>query len=447
MLNKKIFSEIIQEKFNNIHWKAEDSNEESILFYKLSETAESQKIFLEKIKNSKFKILILNRKIECEIKNSYVIEEGYWPELQYQLLNIIYPLPTLKLIGITGTNGKTTTADLVLQIGHLMGKEGISIGTLGVRHYQKTLVDFGLTSPSLIDLRKFLHIYGKNKDFCVLEVSSHALDQERIFGLKFDAAGWTSFSQDHLDYHGNMDNYFEAKLKIFNYLNNGVNLIIPSEQLNLFKKIGEKKINIEMAQEIKEELPVFFSTTYNKNNLEVAKMLVEKVFDIKVPNLFTQLTPPDGRFYIRQFRTCYIVVDFAHTPDALENICLALKKAFPKHELKVLFGCGGDRDRKKRSIMGQIAQQCSDWIYLTSDNPRSEEPLQIIDDIKQGITFDKLEIIPDRRKAVRKALGDLKENQVILLAGKGHENYILTNGVKDPYSDIEEVEKFISGNL
>jgi UDP-N-acetylmuramoyl-L-alanyl-D-glutamate--2,6-diaminopimelate ligase len=244
-----------------------------------------------------------------------------------------------------------------------------------------------------------------------------------------------------------MDNYFEAKLKIFNYLNNGVNLIIPSEQLNLFKKIGEKKINIEMAQEIKEELPVFFSTTYNKNNLEVAKMLVEKVFDIKVPNLFTQLTPPDGRFYIRQFRTCYIVVDFAHTPDALENICLALKKAFPKHELKVLFGCGGDRDRKKRSIMGQIAQQCSDWIYLTSDNPRSEEPLQIIDDIKQGITFDKLEIIPDRRKAVRKALGDLKENQVILLAGKGHENYILTNGVKDPYSDIEEVEKFISGNL
>jgi len=137
-------------------------------------------------------------------------------------------------------------------------------------------------------------------------------------------------------------------------------------------------------------------------------------------------------------------VDFAHTPDALENICLGIKKAFPQHKLKVLFGCGGDRDRAKRPLMGQIADAYSDKIYLTSDNPRGENPEQIILDIISGITSShKIVNIIERPQAVQQAFSELEENEILLLAGKGHEDYILIKGVKHPYSDISEVEKFL----
>lgn len=163
----------------------------------------------------------------------------------------------------------------------------------------------------------------------------------------------------------------------------------------------------------------------------------------RVPQHFEHLTAPDGRFYIKSYKSNYIVVDFAHTPDALENICRSLKQAFPSHQLKVLFGCGGDRDRSKRAVMGQIAEIYADEIYLTSDNPRSEHPEKIIDDIAQGIKIKKPIIIPDRLNAVQIAMSNLSENQVLLLAGKGHENYILINDVKHPYSDIEQVTLFL----
>src|SRR5690606_33425380 len=135
---------------------------------------------------------------------------------------------------VTGTNGKTTTADLILQLGELCGKKGLSIGTLGVRENHKTLLDFGMTSPSFIDLRKFLNQFGKDKDFCVLEASSHALSQNRLFGLEFSMAGWLSFSQDHLDYHQTMEEYFAAKMLLTTFLKNTGKIILPSEQIDLY---------------------------------------------------------------------------------------------------------------------------------------------------------------------------------------------------------------------
>jgi UDP-N-acetylmuramoyl-L-alanyl-D-glutamate--2,6-diaminopimelate ligase len=320
----------------------------------------------------------------------------------------------------------------------------MSIGTLGVRSNHKTILDFGLTSPSLIDLRKYLNIYGKDKDFCVLEASSHALMQSRLFGLEFEMGGWLSFSQDHLDYHKTMEEYFAAKALITNYVKDSGKIFVPSSQSDLFNKISRVTSKVQKARVIEQTLPLFFSTNFNRNNLEVAVDMVECGFNIVVPDIFHKIIPPDGRFYIKPFRTNFIVVDFAHTPDALDNICQGIRAAFPKHRLKVLFGCGGDRDRTKRPLMGKIAETWGNEIYVTSDNPRSEDPEQIIDEIVQGMSTKMIYKITERPKAVQTAFSELKENEILLLAGKGHEDYILIKGVKHPYSDIGEVEKFLA---
>jgi UDP-N-acetylmuramoyl-L-alanyl-D-glutamate--2,6-diaminopimelate ligase len=427
----------------DIHWEAEKSHVGSVLFYKIGTGIDNEQKFRERIKKAKFSWLIINREIEDLPACSKVIDEIKWPEIQKNLMDVLYPVPSLKMIGITGTNGKTTTTDLILQLGHQIGMRGLSIGTLGVRTYGQTIDDFGLTSPSFIDLRKYLYKFGQDKDFCVMEVSSHALVQERFFGLHFDAAGWLSFSQDHLDYHKTLDEYFKSKCLILNYLKNEAFLFVPAEQEKLYKDLTKVSQKVKKALMTDLELPLFFKTQFNKNNLEVALTIVEEVFNQKISIDLNKITSPDGRFYIKKFKDSYIVVDFAHTPDALENISRSLRSAFPGFKLKVLFGCGGDRDRTKRPLMGQIVDMYADEIYVTSDNPRSENPEQIIEDIIKGIKNKIYKKIVNRPEAVKIAFSELGSNQILLLAGKGHENYILMNGVKHPYSDIEEVEAFI----
>lgn len=448
MLNEKHLEKIFKLtlpslQVEDIEWRVQDSTARSILFYKIGNDQKSEILFCERIKKSNYSLLVVNREIENLPNGTVVVSEDKWPEVQKQILDLLYPMPNLKLFALTGTNGKTTTTDLVLQLATLAGKKGISVGTLGVREYQKTLLDFGLTSPSLIDLRKFIFKYGQEKDFCVLEASSHALVQHRLHGFKFDAAGWLSFSQDHLDYHQSMEEYFRAKSLIFNYLKDDAKLFVPKEQNVLFeslKKISNKVFN---SSEINENLPLFFKTQFNKNNLEVAKAMVEEVFHVKV-NRFENLIPPDGRFYVKPYKSNFIIVDFAHTPDALENICKGIRESFPKHKLKVLFGCGGDRDRTKRPLMGAIAEKWADKIYVTSDNPRTENPDQILDDIVKGVKSAEYSRIVERPDAVKQAFAELTENEILLLAGKGHEDYILKNGIKHPYSDIQEVDNFLS---
>lgn len=449
MLNEKILEPFVSAKlpefkFKDVHWKAQDSDHESILFYKITSDEKAQKAFSERIRASKFAWLILNTDHPERPSNSSIVSEDRWPELQKSILDYLYPIPLLKILAVTGTNGKTTTADLVLQLGELCGKKGMSIGTLGVRENHKTILDFGLTSPSFIDLRKFLNLYGRDKDFCVLEASSHALTQNRLYGLHFDMAGWLSFSQDHLDYHKTMEEYFAAKMLLFDYLRPDAKVFVPRDQQDLYSKIFAVNNKVQKAPALEVKLPLFFSTSFNRNNLEVAVAIVEQAFHIKVPQVFDNIIPPDGRFYIRPYRSNYIVVDFAHTPDALENICKGIKTAFPEHQLKVLFGCGGDRDRTKRPLMGKIAETYASEVYVTSDNPRSENPDQIIDDIVAGMKSLNIHRITKRPEAVQTAFAELRENEVLLLAGKGHEDYILIHGVKHPYSDIGEVEKFLS---
>jgi UDP-N-acetylmuramoyl-L-alanyl-D-glutamate--2,6-diaminopimelate ligase len=449
MLNEKDLAKILIEtlptlSISDIHWKTQDSDKTSILFYKILENDKAKEVFTERIDKASFGWLIVNTDHPSRPMNSSVLSEEHWPRVQKEILDKLYPMPPLKLIAVTGTNGKTTTADLVLQLGELCGKKGMSVGTLGVRENHKTILDFGLTSPSFIDLRKYLGKYGKDKDFCVMEASSHALVQDRLYGLQFDMAGWLSFSQDHLDYHQTMEEYFAAKAMLANYLKPDGKILIPSSQGELFQKVSRVTSKVAKARVIEQRLPLFFTTRFNRNNLEVAVDIVAGTFKISVPDVFHQIIPPDGRFYIKPFKSNFIVVDFAHTPDALENICQGIREAFPTHKLKVLFGCGGDRDRTKRPLMGKIAETWGSEIYVTSDNPRSEDPAQIIDDIVKGMSSKKFHKIIERPKAVETAFAELTENEVLLLAGKGHEDYILIKGVKYPYSDIGEVEKFLA---
>lgn len=443
MLNDQKLGEILK-LIHDIHWKTQDSDESSLLFYRIGDDDKALDTFNSRIKDSKFSWLVINKMVSGLPANSVVVPENEWPMLQKKVLDVLYPQPKLKLIALTGTNGKTTTADLVLQLGEQLGKKGFSIGTLGVRELNHTVLDFGLTSPSLIDLRKFLHKYGAKKDFCVMEASSHALTQDRYHGLTFDGIGWPSFSQDHLDYHKTMEVYFEAKCLILKQLAPSAKVFIPLEQETLFQKVLKVTDRARKAPSLPPSLPLFFKAQFNRNNLEVAAALVEDVFQTKLTAHFDKLTPPDGRFYIRPYRSNFVVVDFAHTPDALDNICQGIKVAFPNHKLKVLFGCGGDRDRGKRPLMGTVVEKWANKIYVTSDNPRSEDPEQIIQDIVKGFSKQNYQKITNRPEAVKVAMDELAENEVLLLAGKGHEDYILIKGVKHPYSDIKEVETYLS---
>jgi UDP-N-acetylmuramoyl-L-alanyl-D-glutamate--2,6-diaminopimelate ligase len=445
--NKIFLSPDLSLKINDIHWRSQDSTLESVLFYKILPDEKSRKLFSDRIESSQFAWLVVNCDHPSRPINSSVIPEKDWPVLQEEILNELYPLPLLKLFAVTGTNGKTTTVDLVLQIGEICGKKGLSIGTLGVREHNRTILDFGLTTPSFIDIRKFIHRYGQDKDFCVLEASSHALIQKRLQGLQFDMGGWLSFSQDHLDYHKTMEEYFAAKLLLFNYLKSNGHIFIPSSQAELFIKISRVTSKARQARKLDCELPVFFMTSFNRDNLEVAVSIIESAFAVKVPQVFDRIIPPDGRFYIKPYKSNYIIVDYAHTPDALENICRGIREAFPTYRLKVLFGCGGDRDRSKRSQMGRIAEALADEVYITSDNPRSEDPEQIINDIISGMSTGKVRKIIQRPRAVAEALDELKDYEVLLLAGKGHEDHILINNVKHPYSDIKEVDNFLARTM
>ncbi len=448
MLNETHLNRILGTAFSTIelrdvHWRTEDSTAESVLFYRIGEDPKAVAAFTERMRTASFGLLVVNRPHADLPRNHVVLPEEKWPSAQKALLDVLYPMPVLKLFALTGTNGKTTTTDLVLQLGELVGKKGLSVGTLGVRENHRTILDFGLTSPSYVDLRKFLHRYAKGKDFCVMEASSHALTQGRLYGLTFDSVGWLSFSQDHLDYHKTMEAYFEAKCLLFRHLSDRAKVFVPREQEELFTKIRRVTERVVKAPAVSAELPLFFSTQFNRNNLEVASAMVEDVYGVK-PADYRALTAPDGRFFVSPYGSNLIVVDFAHTPDALENICRGIRGSFPKHSLKVLFGCGGDRDRTKRPVMGSVVAKWANEIYVTSDNPRSEDPAQIIQDILQGIRGKKVQQIVDRREAVRRAFAELTENEVLLLAGKGHEDYILIKGVKHPYSDIGEVEAFLS---
>ncbi len=433
-----------------LDWRIEKAASDVLIAYQLADGPDALQKLQTRLKSVKPGLILISRNPGVELGcPTWIARESVWPQLLHTLCDRYFPMPSkLKLLAVTGTNGKTTTADLVLQLGEAAGLKGFSIGTLGVRQEGGTVEEFGLTTPGQIQLRQMLAHYGASADFTVMEASSHALEQERVYGLSFESAAWTNFTQDHLDYHGTMEAYFKSKERIFDYVKNDGFVFVPSGQMDLLGRLSKKsrlKKVAPLSPDIRNELPVFFKARFNEENLLCAISLIETLGVVVKPDYLKVLQPPPGRFYIREWKGKTAIVDFAHTPDALENILRAVKETFLGHNIIVLFGCGGDRDRTKRPLMGKIAAQFSNEIIVTSDNPRTEDPERIIQDIVDGVgQHPSLSREVDRPKAVRAVLSRLQTGDVLVMAGKGHEDYILKGTVKVPYSDITELDNHIS---
>jgi UDP-N-acetylmuramoyl-L-alanyl-D-glutamate--2,6-diaminopimelate ligase len=434
------------EKLEKITTNLNGSSPNDLVIYKLNNSENAEKLFHQRIQESLSNWIITNRKTKIPVtsKNIIVIDEN-WNEKCQLLADYFYPLHSgIKFVGITGTNGKTTTVELFRQLMKQANLHCISIGTLGVRGEAGTIEDFGMTSPGYIELRRMIYQHSVPNGVVAMEVSSHALDQERIWGIKLDVAGWTSFSQDHLDYHQTLEAYFDAKMKIFTFLKSESNLLVPQSQHLLIEKIRNKINRVDAVKLNQIPEGIFFQSHYNQENLAVALEAARRISSGK-EFYIKNLLPPPGRMNFIQEKNKIVVIDFAHTPDAIENICFEMKKSFPDKELIILFGCGGNRDKSKRSLMGKAAEKYCQHLWLTSDNPRFENPDEIIQDIVLGIKDrSKMTIIVERDKAIQSAIRELKPSEILIVAGKGHENYIESKGIKKDYSDKEEVQKALS---
>ncbi|MBQ7037046.1 MAG: UDP-N-acetylmuramoyl-L-alanyl-D-glutamate--2,6-diaminopimelate ligase [Clostridia bacterium] len=372
------------------------------------------------------------------------------------------PSKKLKIIGVTGTNGKTTTTYLIKQILDLLGYKTGLIGT-NQNIIGDEILPAARTTPESIDLQKlFRDMVEKGVTHVIMEVSSHSLALSRTHGIVFHEAVFTNLTQDHLDFHETMENYMEAKAKLFSQSRHGViNLDDPWGEKILEKAecpvmtFGTKKAadlfgeNIRLSErgvivstklggekyEIRLGIPGMFSV-YNALSATAACLGMGIPMDDILKGLVLA-KGVKGRAEVVPLSAPYtVLIDYAHTPDGLENIIKTVR-GFAKGRVITMFGCGGDRDRTKRPIMGEVAASLSDFSVVTSDNPRTEDPMAIIRDIEEGLSAykDKYHVVANRKEAIRYAMGMAREGDVIILAGKGHETYQI---LKDETIDFDE---------
>lgn len=409
------------------------------VFYRLRDDKAIDKL-KERLPKNFQGILIVNKDIKLEVDYIHVTDEEF-EKIQVSLVDLYYPLSKdLRFIGVTGTNGKTSTCWFVSQILTQNEKNNLYLGTIGSYKNLKALHDDVVTTtPSYIDLRRLI-FKNLNTGYVILELSSHALDQERLKDIRLDAAAWTSFSQDHLDYHQTIDEYFKAKMKIFEYLKEDANVYVPKSQSRLFQMIDHPRA--KLATDIffdDEKKSTFLKARYNQDNFNIALSLVEG-FEESFSIDREKLKAPPGRFEVIEKGERVFIVDYAHTPDALEKVLMSTKHAYPEGALWCVFGCGGNRDRLKRKEMGESVSKYAEHIIVTSDNPRDEDPMQIIEDTVKGISKDYFREV-DRKKAIFLAYKKSKKGDVIVVAGKGHESYQEIKGQRFKFSDLEVISE------
>ncbi|WP_295390239.1 UDP-N-acetylmuramoyl-L-alanyl-D-glutamate--2,6-diaminopimelate ligase [uncultured Thiodictyon sp.] len=443
----------------DIQWRADACGPGSILFFQRFDDGRSDaEVFERYLAASPFAVLVTNRPLDCfdrlPFKCIYVTRPGEWPDVVGRCCDLVYPLQpdALRFIGVTGTNGKTTTVKYLESILAANGQRVLSVGTLGVSLDGQPLAATGFTSPPQIELRRLLHAQQARCDVVAMEISSHALDQGRAHGLPLMNAGWTNFTQDHLDYHGGEAGYFAAKARILDLIQDGGRLYCTSHSVaGRLAAQGESRIPIEvlgaasLGVEAISAQP-FLALEHNRLNYALATALADGVLGPGPREDWRHLHPVDGRFECRTIGNRTIVIDFAHTPDALDTILRAIRTGFPGQRVITLFGCGGDRDHGKRPLMGEAVARHSDHAIVTSDNPRHEDPERIIADILQGMPREGREVVVDRPQAVARLFDLLAQRPadepwVALIAGKGHERYIDRNELKVYYSDQDEVER------
>lgn len=379
------------------------------------------------------------------------------------------PSEKLKLVGVTGTNGKTTTVTLLFNLFRALGYNAGLLSTVK-NQINNTVLPSTHTTPDAITLNKLLlEMVEKGCLYCFMEVSSHAIVQNRVAGVHFTGAVFTNITHDHLDYHKTFNSYIKAKKKFFDMLHSDafalVNKDDPNSEIMLqntkavrktfaLKSMADYKCRIMENQftglllnidgtEVWSKLIGTFNA-YNLLGVYATAMLL-KEDKLNVLTTISTLNAVNGRFqYVRSATNIVAVVDYAHTPDALQNVLKTINDIRAGSErIITLVGCGGDRDIQKRPIMAKIASENSDQVILTSDNPRSEDAQAIIEQMQKGIAVADLKktiAIVDRREAIKTACTIANAGDVILLAGKGHETYQEIKGVKHPFDDMEIVQ-------
>lgn len=383
------------------------------------------------------------------------------------------PSHELKLIGVTGTNGKTTTTtllhDLFTDLGYVAGLLSTVVNKIG-----KTLIPATHTTPDPIELNSLLReMVESGCEYCFMEVSSHAIHQNRIAGLKFDIAGFTNISHDHLDYHKTFKDYIYAKKQFFDELPSAAVAIVNADDTNglvmlqncnakhktiALKTIADYKVKIIensfnglVLNMNGHELWTNLIGDFNAYNLMlVYAVAIELDLDeMDVLRGLSKLKSVEGRFeYVKTEKGVVAIVDYAHTPDALKNVLATIQSVRTRNEQVItVVGCGGDRDKSKRPLMAEIAANNSEKVILTSDNPRTENPEVIISEMQKGVPVEKsarVMAITNRAEAIKVACSLAQPGDILLVAGKGHEKYQEINGERFPFDDLSIVTETLN---
>jgi UDP-N-acetylmuramoyl-L-alanyl-D-glutamate--2,6-diaminopimelate ligase len=381
-----------------------------------------------------------------------------------------HPEKKLKLIGITGTNGKTTSSYMIKKILESRGEKVGLIGTIA-NYIGDEKLEANRTTPESLELfQLFNQMLEKNVTYCVMEVSSHSLYLNRVYGIQFNEGIFTNLTQDHLDFHKTFENYYNAKLILFKNSKNAIINMDDKYGNKVYDDLENNKItygineNVDLkAKNIKLhsrgiKFDMYYLTEHVHINLNIpgryniynalgsaAACLLEGLTMDQIKIGLEALKAVSGR--CEAFESDLnlgfdIIIDYAHTPDALENI-LDTAREFTGNRLISVFGCGGDRDGSKRHIMGEVATRISDVAIVTSDNPRSEEPSKIIEEILNGIEKDNYITIENRKEAIKKAISIAKKGDVIVIAGKGHEDYQVLKEGKIHFDEREIVAEIL----
>lgn len=390
-----------------------------------------------------------------------------------------YPSEQMRIIGVTGTNGKTTTNWIIYHALLALGQSCIRIGTLGYESSTGLTSPDTLTTPCAEELQSILaKAVETGCNNAVLEISSHALHQHRVDDISFDAAVFTNITHDHLDYHRTFEEYFRAKKRLFSLLRGS------KKKLRVFSSNLDSEEGVELSKEYSASFEADFSFGSSDNSPVLIKEVVQHRTSSSVTlivdrhavqietcflgrhnaeNLaaafgllyglgykaeqlresFNKLPPVPGRLEPFESNGIATFVDYAHSPDALERILVCLK-ALPHARLILVFGCGGNKDWRKRAVMGNIAIKFADYIVVTSDNPRKEDPQKIIEDILESDLKEASNclVLVDRAEAINRALSLAQSGDIVLVAGKGHENYQIVGEERRYFSDQDEIRKF-----
>lgn len=399
------------------------------------------------------------------LKNEIIVSDTYQFLCDFLEKECSDRVSKLKLIGVTGTNGKTTICFLIYSLMWLLDIKCAYIGTIG--YYRgKKIKNLSNTTPDILEIYNLLmDAYDNGMEYVVMEVSSHALDYRRVEGLKYDVLVFTNLTEDHLDHHKSMGNYLQSKLKIFNYFKDKGTIIVNGDSYygkyfmrNDYKLVGKKGdyriisykngfngTDIVFGTRDREyRVHINLINLYNVYNylMAVAVMDCFGVSLDRVIEVSDRLQAPKGRCDMIGYEGALIVVDYAHTPDAVNNVIAGFRKMCAG-EIVVVIGCGGNRDRKKRPIMGHSATEYGDFVIFTNDNPRGEDENVIMEDILAGVSRDNYVVIYDRKEAIEAGIDRLHKGDILLILGKGHEDYQIVMGDTYHFDDKECAEEYI----